>query len=207
MIIAFLIFYYGYKAYKLTQDKKYLYFGLGFLSLLGAFVVLGITLIIHTGALLFFRFNLAQYKDFIDIYHLIYLIDIILVLFAYMIFIIVFLKIQRKDVILMLLLFVVGLAVPSYIWSYTYFNLVSIGLLGFIIYYQGSIYLNKKSVNQFLVLLAFILLAISHIVAIFQQIPGYSTSSYIIVHVTQLLAFISLLGLVGMVSLNVRKKK
>ncbi len=209
MVVAFLIFYYGYKAYKLTKDRKFLYFGLGFLSLLGAFVLLGITLIIHTGALLFFNFNilLSQYKDLINIYHLVYLVNMLLELAAYMIFIIVFLKIQRKDVILMLSTFVIALAVPSYYWSYTYFNLVSILLLCFIIYYQGGIYSHRKSTNQFLVLLAFILLAVSHIFAILVQIKDYSTLFYALQHLTQLLAFSSLLALLGKVYLSFRKNK
>lgn len=206
MIIAFLIFYYGYKAYKLTNEKKYLYFGLGFLSLLGAFIILGLTLIIHTGALLFFNFDLTQYRDLVNIYHLVYLLNIILVLFAYMIFIITFLKIQRKDVVLMLMLFIVALAFPSYYWSYTYFNLVSIGLLGFVIYYQGSVYSHKKSINQFLVLLAFIFLAVSHVFAMLVQVKGYSTLFYILQHITQLFAFMSLLGLLGKIYITVKKK-
>ena len=206
MIIAFFIFYYGLKAYRLTKDRKFLYFGLGFLSLLGAFIILGLTLIIHTGALLFFNFDLTQYRNLIDVYHLIYLLDIVLVLFAYMIFIITFLKIQRKDVVLMLMLFIVALAVPSYYWSYTYFNLVSIGLLGFVIYYQGGIYSHRKSTNQFLVLLAFIFLAISHIFAMLVQVKGYSTLFYVLQEVAQLFAFMSLLGLLGKVYLTVKKK-
>lgn len=206
MIVAAFIFYYGLKAYKLTKEKKYLYFGLGFLSLLGAFVLLGITLIVHTGALLFFKFNLAQYKDLINVYHLIYLVDILLVLFAYMIFIITFLKIYRKDVVLMLMLFIIALAFPSYYWSYTYFNLVSIGLLGFVIYYQGGIYLHRKSTNQFLVLLAFIFLAISHVFAMLVQVPEYSTLFYMLQYITQLFAFMSLLGLLGKIYVTVKKK-
>lgn len=203
IIIAFLIAYYGYKAYKITEEKRYYYFGIGFIALLVGFIITGIALIAHAIAVLFFNYGALALKlqEIIPFYHLIYLAEILFFLIAYLMFIILYLDINRKDIIYLLLFLVIAISIPAYS-NFTYFHAISICLLGFIICHQVISYNYKKNKNLLMVIIAFSLLSISHLFFLLQQIPTYANFFYVLANLVQLIAFLFLLIMLARVALR-----
>jgi len=183
--IAIIVCYYGYKAYKISKDKRCLYFS-------SAFALLGLNLFIFSVLIpaLFVYYNFFHPIDagkFVYISKALNFIYMFATLMAYTLFVFIYAKIKRKGIKILLTLLVLGLAINSFIKvSSLSFNLVAILLLLFILFYVSRNYFKKKSFNSFLVFLTFCLIQISHLLFIGAL---YYNNFYFFAHLTQLVGY------------------
>jgi len=165
-----LISFFSYKTYKLADEKKYLYFSLGF-------IFLGTGLILHAIGNLSFYFgiercmnmqcNLSQQTLFFA-----HMLHVILMFFAYNILILIYFKVKEKS--LVVLAFVEAFMLAMLTFSSYLFDLAGFIFMLFIIYGAYRNYGKNKTRNTLLPLIAFSLIGISHILSIWAYIiPSY----------------------------------
>ena len=224
-LIALFVSISSYKTYKVTSNKKFLYFCL-------AFLFLTIDMLIYAVLIP----ALSIYGNVIgDVYagNLLYIsralnfVYIIFTLMAYLMFIFVYSKLEKKTIMGLLILLVSALAINSFILalilhpftqnlSVISFNLSAALLLLFSVFYTGRNYSRKKELNSLLVFLTFVLITIAHLVF---AIPLCSNlwnfcnflkpsvdNFYLVGHVAQLIGYLSLVILYLRVYYG-RKKK
>jgi hypothetical protein len=158
-LVAFFIAFFSYKTYKLTSEKKYAYFSLGFLFL-------SIGMILHAiGNLSFYlgiekclRVGCNPSQQFLFLAHLIH---IILTFFAYNIILLIYFKVKEKPLIV--LAFVEAFLFALITFDSYLFNVVGIMLTVFIVYGAYRNYLKNTNKNALLALIAFVLIALSHL--------------------------------------------
>lgn len=192
ILLLFSIF--SVKSYKLSKNKNSLYLGLGFLLIAVAELATTITKFV-----LYYDTTFTQYIGHMAItYHVVKSVDIfyyigfffnkLLTLFG--LFIIYRLpgkKISASDLILIIYFILV-----SAIFSYTsdlVFHLTAILLLAFIIECYSEIYKKNKSENTINLIIAFSILALSHVILIFAT----SGAIYVFAQIVQLVSYIILL--------------
>ena len=150
-LITILISILSYKAYKLTEDSKHKYFSLAlFLMGIGFFTLSVFSTLLITHVWDGLNTALSQF-DFI------FLIHSLLMLIAYMILLIVTLKIDNIKVIT-LLISLISLFVAFSYQHFLKFHIVSFMLLFFLSYQFYTNYLKKKNPNAKLVFISFYLL-------------------------------------------------
>ena len=202
IMTAFSISYLGYKAYKLMKDKRMLFFTLGFLFI-------GLNSAAHAALNLILNFNfanvlLANRNHYLLLGGLfgIYYFFIVAVMLAYTSFIIMYSKLEKKDIIffLFLLTFLIGTFLFR---SYYQFNLMSAVLLGFVVFYTGKNYFKKKSTNAFLVFASFTLMTLSHILVLAENLWSFV---YLLRYLFLLIGFILLLSMMLRVYLAAKKR-
>ena len=200
-IVALTLAFYGYKAYKLSKDRKYLLFTV-------AFLLLSLDLIIYA---LLIPASFAYYSFYSDVYvgvllqfaRLMNFVFITATLLAYTLLIAVYSKIDRVDTIA--LVSVLTIIISGFIYryqSFTGFNLVSVLLLTFIMAYTCHNCVTRKTRSSTSVFAAFILLALGHL---FFVGAGVSSIAFLLGHVLQLAGYLSLL--VGLLYMIGKKKK
>ncbi|MAG50386.1 hypothetical protein CL621_01950 [archaeon] len=183
--IAIIVCYYGYKAYKVSKDKRRLYFS-------SAFGLIGLNLLLFAIIIpaLFIYYNFFPGVDvgkFSYISGILNLIYIFATLMAYTLFVFIYAKIKRKGTKILLTLLVLGLAIHSFIKvSSLSFNLVAILLLSFILIYVVRNCLKKRTINSWLVLFTFGLILSSHL--LFITALQYN-NFYFFAHLTQLIGY------------------
>ncbi|MEW6062866.1 MAG: hypothetical protein AB1571_00640 [Nanoarchaeota archaeon] len=198
-LVALLISYYTYKAYKLSSKKAHLYFSI-------AFALLGLNLIIYSIVLPAWMVVYAGSGFIVDIFSLPVLLlgskilNILYVfsyLMAYSLLIFVYSKIERKSMIALTALFTLVISIYSSIIYSSYstqifmaFNIISLMLLSIIVFFTYKNYMQKKNRSSFLVLSAFLLIAVSHLLMLFES---FNNAFFLSAHVAQLLGYISLL--------------
>lgn len=201
-LTAFSISYLGLKAYRLLNDKRMLFLTFGFLFI-------GLNAVAHAALNLVLNFNFANilltnknnYLFFGALFG-IYYFFIVAVMLAYTSFIVLYSKLAKKD--LMILLFVLTFLVGTFLFrSYYQFNLISAILLAFVVFYTGKNYFERKSTNALLVFGAFTLMALSHLLVLGEMLWSFV---YILRYIFLLAGFILLLGMLLRVYLNARKK-
>jgi len=198
-IVALLISYYTYKAYKLSSKKSHLYFSI-------AFALLGLNLLIYSIVLPAWMVVYAGSGFIVDIFSLPVLLlaskilNILYVfsyLFAYSLLIFVYSKIERKSMMAIVAFLTLVVSVYSSIIYSSYstqifmaFNIISLVLLSLIVFFTYDNYTLKKNKSSLLVLSAFILIAASHLLMVFESL---SNAFFLSAHIAQLLGYISLL--------------
>ena len=203
-IVALTLAFYGYKAYKLSKDRKYLLFTI-------AFLLLSLDLIIYA---LLIPAAFAYYTFYSDVYvgfllqaaRMLNFLFIAATLLAYTLLIAVYSKIDRADTIA--LVSVMTIIISGFIYrfqSFTGFNLVSVLLLTFIMAYTCHNCITRKTKSATSVFVAFILIALGHL---FFVGAGISPVAFLLGHLLQLAGYSSLLiGLIYMIGKKKNGKK
>lgn len=200
LITAFAISYFGWKAYSLFKDKRFLYFFIGF-----AFI--GLNLLAHSILNIainfdFLDFILKNKNAFILSLFFFYYLFILAILLAYASFIIMYSKLDKAAIII--LIYVLTLTVGTfYFTSYPKFNIAASVLLAFVVYYTGRNYVQQKTTNSLLVFSAFVLILLSHLLVIMEL---FIRTFYIFRYVFELAGFICLLVMFLRVMYGGKKK-
>jgi hypothetical protein len=182
-LITLLITLLSYKAYRITQERKFKYFSLAFLSMSLSFVIVSIfttILITHVSEKLYYILGGFDY---------IFFLHILLALVGYILLLIVTLKIQDKITSVLLLTLTTLLTLFSY-QHFLKFHIISFILLLFLSYQFYMNYLEKKNPNAKLVFTSFYLLTAAQafiIVSIY-----IADVFYVIGRVLQVLGFLLL---------------
>lgn len=202
-LIALFIAIYGYKAYKLTKDRKYLYFGSAF-GLLSFHLFLFVSMI----PALYVYYTYFRHIDpgvLLSVSHFLNFIYMFITLMAYAVFVVIYAGMARRSLMLLLGSLVFALVMYSYIYiSFIGFNLVALLLLLFVIAYNAKNYIRKKKKGSSLVLSAFILIALGHLFFILEM---FNSVFYVIGHIIQLIGYISLLVVVLRILKHGREKR
>jgi len=204
VIVAAVIAIYGYKAYKLTHEKKYAFFGLSFLLQFIGYIILITAFIVHKTTTYLFPGAVPEaIKNIVPLYHSIYGVYILFTLIAYTLFILIYSEIHEKAELTLIGFLILALMYPAY-HSFRFFNAVVIGLLLFVIYYQLMNYKEKKELNKLIVILAFILFLASHLVLFFL---GPTTGVVALAYTIQLFSFLLFLIIVLRIELKWQQKE
>jgi len=184
--VAFLIAMLSLKAFNLSTDKKYYYFSFSFFLLSLAYFIMGISKFAMLTHVLNELTVMLQQFDFI------FFIYVLLITFAYMILLIITLKLNRNKKAIGLLF---GTSLLFVAFSYQYFlkfHLVLLLLLFFLAlkYFENAA--EKKTVNSRLVFAAFYFMMIGQIFALCVIVmPGL----VIVGEIFTLLGFLMLFGM------------
>jgi len=190
VFITIFIGYYSYKLYKLVSDKKYFYFSLAFMFIAISFIAKAVIIM-----LIYLRFlEFDALVDKIDAVRTIKLLGFVvymtILLTAYMVLLIINMRIKdRKLISLMLLIVVLSVIISSNM--YAAFFIVSAILLIYVAHSYYKNYCKCKSKSSLVVLIAFSLIAISQFSFIFYFV---NPIFYVIGHVVQLGGYLTLLG-------------
>lgn len=172
IIVALMISYYGYKAYKLTNQRKHRYFFYGFLFL-------GVNFFAHVLLNLMLRLGFARWfveqKYTIYIWPLfgIYYFFLIGLLLAYISFAILYLQIKNKRDIR--LFYMWGFVIGAFSFTeYLVFNVLAAVPLSFIVLHLYDKYKSNKrrQTNQLFTLLAFVSLFLFHILVLLEPLTN-----------------------------------
>lgn len=183
-LVALLVSFFGYRAYKLTSDKKYVYLLAGFLLLAVSMILKPIADVFVYEARVFFYESLANLPFFY-----IHLASSVLILLAYALFVSVYLKAKDLLVYVLLLLSII-LAVLSHT-GIIKFNLIAALFLFFVCVQAYGNFTQKTSLNSFLVFIAFTLLLCSHVFTMISVSPP-NLRFYSLGNVFQLLSYMGL---------------
>jgi hypothetical protein len=204
IIVAAIIAIYGYKAYKLTNEKKYAFFGLSFLLQVIGYVILITAFIVHKTTTYFFPETVPEMlKNIVPLYHSIYGVYILFTLVAYTLFILIYSEIKERAPLTLIGFLLLALMYPAY-HSFRFFNAVSIGLLLFVLYHQAKNYLEKGELNKLFVMIAFCLFLLSHVLLF---IMGTGVSTVALAYAIQLIAFLFFLMIVLRIEVKWQRKE
>ncbi len=190
LLIVLFIGLYSFKIYKLTKNKNYMYLFLGFLSLSIAFLFktfINLTLSYHFLA----KFNLIRENPTLYLVQVFALLFFVLfTLMGYLILVSLTHKVTNLKLISLLLLLMVSGVIASQN-SQNFFNFLAFLLLLF--YVAPYFYKNYKttlSLKSFLVFVCFFLLAISHLMFLFEIV---SKQLYVIGAFLMVISYLMLL--------------
>ncbi|MEK6964412.1 MAG: hypothetical protein AABX70_08390 [Nanoarchaeota archaeon] len=190
VVIALLIAFYGFHIYRFIGQKKYLFFALSFLSI-GISMVLGSV----TSFLLYFVWmkHNALYvlvHDFMLFYEVGFLSHFFFHLAAYMILIILCLKIEDLRVMSLLFLFVLLTLIIAE-RNFVSFYVVSLILMVlYIVPYFYKNYQENRNSKTKRVFFAFSAIALSQLLFL---LSVWSDRAYVLAHISQLIGYITLL--------------
>lgn len=187
-LISFLISYFSFKIYKKSSIKLNLILSLGFLAL-------GIAFISLTAASLYtnyFSSNLTDYENLTMVNYFAYTSYYVLSLISYILFVVMYLpgKIKNKFFAFYLPLW--------YVDNFN-FHVLSIFLVGYVLLINLINCFKKRSLNSFLVTLAFLTIEVFHILLLL--IP-FDVSMYLAAHTLLAIGFSSLLIMLIRVSVK-----
>lgn len=197
IIVSILLVYYSYKCFKLTREKKYLYFSTAFLSLTFAFIakIVG-TLTIYKPTITRTPLGSSIHQAFANLtpYSINAIALVIHYFFMLLGFTILFLIISRltwkNQRVIVLLFYFVFLATWLSIIHYQLFYATSFAILSLITYSYYRNYREIKSEKARFVTIAFGILLISQAFFVFAI---YSGTIYVLAELIQLLGFVYLL--------------
>jgi len=199
-IVATFIAYYTYKAYRLTSKKTYLYlsvaFGLLALNLLVYAIAIPLLAIYYVGS--GFITNLLPMSTLLLGVKVLNALYVFSILAAYTLLIFAYSNaLERRIITFLTTLFILLLSISSvYLYKIipfetsVAFNVVSLILIGTIIYYTYNNYARKKNKNTLFVLSAFVLIGLYHLLTLLE---GFGNMFFLAGHFAQLLGYISLL--------------
>lgn len=172
-IITFLIFFFSYKTYKLTKERKYLYFSLGFILLSLGLVCHSIgNIMAYLGVERCFSglgCNLPEQSLF-----LVHFGYVVLTFFAYTGLILIYSK--AKDRRLVYFVFLQSFLLAWLTYATYLFNVVGFLFMLFISYATFRRYLSNKNRSTLSIFAAFSLIGLSHILFIFNvRYVGYAS--------------------------------
>ena len=182
-IVTMLVALLSYKAFSLTEERKYKYFSLSFFILSLSFLIFSIVsglLIMHKVPLLYI---------FVENFDYVFFTHVIFTLLAYMLLIIITFRIDNKKAAGLLASLALLLAVFSY-QHYLKFHIVSLVLLFFLTYQFYTNYSEKKLQNAKLVFSSFYLLTVAELFFILMLYIG--PGLYIFARIIQFLGYLIL---------------
>ncbi len=189
VLITLLIGGLSYKAYRLTEERKYKYFSVAFALMSVAFFVYFVASIILTTHKSTLVMNLLSDFDYA------FLIYVFLIMMAYALLFITTLKIEDFKIRTLILVLMFTLAVVSYQY-YLKFHIAMFAILFLLSYNFYDNYLEKKNFNAKLVFISFFLLTCAqlfylgniynelfYVVAVVMQCIGFLTLFYMLLRV------------------------
>ncbi|MBI2208623.1 hypothetical protein HYU50_03940 [Candidatus Woesearchaeota archaeon] len=197
ILVSILLVYYSYKCFKLTKEKKYLYFSAAFLSLTFGFIakIIG-TLAIYKPSITRTALGSSIHEAFTGLtpYNINAIALVMHFFFMLLGFMILFLIISRltwkNQRVIALLVYFVFIATWLSIIHYQLFYFTSFVLLSLITYSYYQNYREVKSKKAGFVTIAFGILLISQAFFVFVI---YSRIVYVLAELIQLLGFVYLL--------------
>ena len=194
LLATFAIGYTSYKIFKLTSEKKYLYFSMSFI-----FLTLGFLIRSFINAGVYFGrkdvVEIAINTPVITVYKALSLAYLMLVISAYLILIILTFKIQDLRLISLFAIFALVSVVASY-KIFIVFPILSFLLLLYLFWYYYSSYKTKRNKNQIVIAAGFLVIAIAQI---FFPLINKAPEWFVIGTAVQLLGYIILLASLIMV--------
>ena len=192
LISLFATFAIGYAAariYRLTKEKRYLYFSAAFL-----FLTLGFLIRSFINAGIYFGrkdvVEIAINTPVITVYKALSLIYLFVMVAAYLILIILTFKLQDFKLVSLLAFFAVVAVIASY-KLYIVFPFLSFALLLYIVAFYASQYRRSKKLVQWWITFGFIIIALAQL---FFPLIYYEMQWYVIGTAIQLLGYLVLLG-------------
>ncbi|MDP3728377.1 MAG: hypothetical protein Q8R18_02880 [bacterium] len=180
IIVTLLIAAMSYKAYKMTDEKKYYYFS-------AAFVLMSISFLIYSLVNLALTMHISNtLNNILTNFDYGFLLHMLFMFAALTLLLVVTLKIEQKKVIILLFTLMLLFTVFSYQY-YIKFHIVSFLLLFFLGHQFYTNYLEKKNFNAKLVFISFYLLACAQI--FFLAMVYYNSIFYVVADILQLLGF------------------
>ena len=179
ILVTLLIAALSYKAYKVTQEKKYSYFSTAFGLMSLAFLMYSLTTLALTTHVSEILNNMLTQFDFAFLMHMMFIFA------AYTLLLVVTLKIEQKKVIILLFSLMTLFTIFSYQY-YIKFHIISFLLLFFLGHQFFTNYLEKKNKNAKLVFVSFYLLACAQV---FFLVMIYQPIFYVVADILQLIGF------------------
>ncbi|HII14764.1 MAG TPA: hypothetical protein HA362_00465 [Nanoarchaeota archaeon] len=193
-VVMLLIAGFSYKAYRLTEERKYKYFSAGFFMTALGFLFLSFSnLLVYLGI---YDGILSRFNE-LNVANLVYFIHIALMLTGYTLLLVVAMKLQQRRLIALMFAFLFLFALFSYQY-YLKFHLIALMLLAFMAWQFYENYREKKTLNSGLVFSSFYLLALAEL---FLLAMIFMPTLYVVGHAVQLLGY----GLLLAVFINVEK--
>jgi len=189
VLITLLIGGLSYKAYKLTEERRYKYFAVAFgLMSVAFFVYFAATVLLTTH-------KIALALELLSGFDYAFLIYVLFTMMAYALLFITTLKIEEPKVRTLILTLMFTLTVVSYQY-YLKFHIALFAVLFLLAYNFYENYLEKKNFNSKLVFVSFFLLAcaqlfylgeiyyeLSYVVAVVMQLVGFLVLFYMLLRV------------------------
>ena len=192
-IIGFLVSYYAYRLYDITGKKSHLYFYLSFVLLSMGLLTIGLAS--AYGYINFFEHGQPSGQQtiidtvvFVDDFG--YWIYYIVSLVAYGLLSYSYLPDKTKAGL-------TPIMIPMWYTGFPYFNILSFFLLSYAIFNAIVNYTSKKNLNSFLVMAAFSLIGLYHLLLFF---TSFDKIIYVAAHLSLILGFLSLLAMLMRVS-------
>ena len=197
VVVSILLVYYSYKCFKLTKEKKYLYFSTAFLSLTLAFIakITG-TLAIYKPVITRTALGSTIHKTFtsmtpFSINAIALVLHFLFMLLGFMILFLIISKLTWKNQrVIALLAYFVLIATWISVIHYQLFYATTFALLLLITYSYYQNYKEIKDEKARFVAIAFGILLVSQGFSIFAI---YSSTMYVLAELIQLLGFVYLL--------------
>jgi hypothetical protein len=211
-VIGFLLSFYFHKIYSLSSEKRHQYLFWGFLIL--SFGLLSLAIADMHAYMHFWQCkpfcNLEILNDVFDVVDFSYFLYFGLSIIAYALIMLAYIpqkfKVPNLPIwLLSIYFFVILISLPlrsgEIAWEsyYEFFNLVAFLMVIFISFMNVTNLSENKSMNPFLVTVAFIFLSMFHLLHVFSFISGWI---YVFAHIFLLISFLSLLSVV----VRVKKK-
>ncbi len=179
-VVLLFVFMMGMKAYRFSNDSKFKYFGLAFLSIAIAYGIHA-----FSNLTLYLKLYDAVIRG-VNVANLFFLAHIFFSLIGYGILILLSMRVRSKRLVA-LLLTLIGLFI---IFSYQYylkFHIVSLVLLAFIAWQFYENYRKKKTANTGIIFTIFLMLALAEV--FFILMPWFG-ASYVVAYALQLLGYL-----------------
>jgi len=187
-LIGFFVSYYAYKLYDVTGKKSHFYFYISFILLSMALLTVGLA-----SAYAYMNFfehgrpggqeTIIDTVAFVDDFG--YWIYYIVSLAAYALLAFSYLPDKTKAKL-------TPIMIPLWYTGFPYFNLLSFFLLSYTAFRSMLNYASKKNLNSFLVMSAFSLIGLYHLLLFF---TSFSKTVYVAAHLSLILGFLSLLAM------------
>ncbi|HIH15580.1 MAG: hypothetical protein QT08_C0015G0031 [archaeon GW2011_AR17] len=183
ILVTLLIAAMSYKAYKMTEEKKYVYFAAAFGLMSLSFIVYSLINLALTTHISNTLSNILTNFDYGFLLHMLFMFAALTLL------LVVTLKIEQKKVIILLFTLMLLFTAFSYQY-YLKFHIVSFLLLFFLGHQFYTNYLEKKNFNAKLVFVSFYLLACAQV--FFLAMVYFNPIFYVVGNILQLLGFVIL---------------
>lgn len=177
VIVSFIISFYSHKVYKLIKEDNYRYFSLSFLFIGISFIfkILSDLTVLHKAVIQYYNFVFVVWKQLEFLQQINFFSFILYKIFNLIGFLILFLivtKTNKKEKVFMFF-YMSFITVLFSIYFNFIFNVTLVFILVFLTEHFYQNYRNIKSLNSKLVLIAFVIILISHLFFIFVGIHGF----------------------------------
>ncbi len=187
-VIGFLVSFYAFRLFELTEKKFHFYLYLSFTILSMGLLTIAIT----SGYVSFYFFQTGQYlgnDPYSSVDDFGYWIYYITSLIGYGLLTMIYLPEKAKFA---------PLLIPVWSRGFPYFQILSFFLLSYVVFRSAANFVTKKNLNTFLVFAAFGAIALYHLLLFF---TSFGKIIYVVAHFSLLAGFLSLLVML----LRVRK--